>query len=177
MVELEGKISNHYVLILIDLCASLRYVSPRIFDLFHLKIVRFKSPWLVELAIEDKRRVNAKVEYCVIEFDGQQVKTNLNVLPLDSYDMLIGMDWLEQHWTLVNCKYKTTNFMSNDGNRVKLQGIIREVMLCPIIAYQLGKCMCKGYQIYAVQVGYTNSKDKFFALDQIPVVLEFKDVF
>lgn len=31
---------------------------------------------------------------------------DLNVLPLGSYDVLIGMDWLEKHWSLVNCKQR-----------------------------------------------------------------------
>ena len=28
---------------------------------------------------------------------------HLNVLPLGSYDVLIGMDWLEQHKSKVDC--------------------------------------------------------------------------
>lgn len=53
----------------------------------------------------------------------------------------------------------------------------REVKLRSITAYQLARCMRKGYQIYAVQVGFTKSKDKVSALEEIPVVQEFKDVF
>jgi len=61
MVELEGKISNHHVSILIDPGASLSYVSPRIVYEFHLKSSKFKNPWLVQLAIGAKRRACAKV--------------------------------------------------------------------------------------------------------------------
>jgi len=99
------------------------------------------------------------------------------VLPLGSYDVLIGMGWLEQHWTIVDCKGKTINFLSDNGNRVEIQGIKREVNLRPITAHQLEKCMRKGCQIYVVRVGYTNSKDKPSVLDNIPIVQEFKDVF
>ena len=31
------------------------------------------------------------------------------MLPLGSYDILIGMDWLEKHWSVINCKTKTTS--------------------------------------------------------------------
>lgn len=59
-------------------------------------------------------------EDCIIDLARQHVKANLNMLPLGSYDMLIGMDWLEQHRTLVNCKDKTINFLSHDIIRTKI---------------------------------------------------------
>jgi len=95
MVEVEGKIFYHLVFILIDPSASLSYVNPRIVDVCHLKISKFKSPWLVQLAIGAKRRVCAKVEGYEIKFAKQQIRTDLNVLPLGSYDVLIDMHWLE----------------------------------------------------------------------------------
>jgi len=39
------------------------------------------------------------------------------MLSLGYYDMFIGMDWIEQHWTLVNCKDKTINFITDEGIR------------------------------------------------------------
>ena len=39
----------------------------------------------------------------------------LNVLPLGSYDMLIGMDWLEQRRVVLKCFDKTFTFVNNDG--------------------------------------------------------------
>ena len=41
----------------------------------------------------------------------------------------------------------------------------------------MGKCMRKGCQLYAIQVGFTNSKEKTPVLETIPIVQEFKDVF
>eukprot|EP00253_Pinus_taeda_P007905 PITA_07905 len=42
---------------------------------------------------------------------------------------------------------------------------------------QLAKCIKKKCQIYAIQVGYANQKDKTAMLRNIPVVQEFADVF
>jgi len=44
-------------------------------------------------------------------------------------------------------------------------------------ASQLGRCIRKGCQIYAIQVGYANFKDRTTTLDNIPVIQEFVDVF
>ena len=49
--------------------------------------------------------------------------------------------------------------------------------LHPITTMKLGKSMRKGYQIYAMQVGYSNTKEKIASLENIPVVQEFLDVF
>eukprot|EP00253_Pinus_taeda_P013110 PITA_13110 len=142
MVEFEGKISNLSIAILIDLGATLSYVSPK-----------------------------------VVEHSGQPMIADLNVLPLGSYDILIGMDWLEKHWSLVNCKTKTIYYKDDLGQQQELQGIKHPVQIRPITASQLTKCLRKKCQIYAIQVGYANQKDKMSALGNIPMVQEFADVF
>eukprot|EP00253_Pinus_taeda_P019034 PITA_19034 len=146
MVKFEGNISNLTVSILIDPGATLSYVSPKIVERCKLQSTKFKNPWLVQLATGAKRRVGAKIKDCSFTIAGQPVMADLNVLPLGSYDILIEMDWLEKHWSLV------------DSN-------------------QLAKCVRKGCQIYAVQVGYADSKDKTAILNNIPVIQEFTDVF
>lgn len=106
MVEFEGKISNLNIAILIDPGATLSYISPRVVEHYKLQPVKFKNPWLVQLATGAKRRVTTKINDCSFTIAGQPVKADLNVLPLGSYDILIGMDWLEKHWSLVDCKTK-----------------------------------------------------------------------
>lgn len=66
---------------------------------------------------------------------------NLNVLPLGSYDILIGMDWLEAHWSLVNYKENIVSYLKVASIRCEVQGIKRLVELRPITASQLGKCL------------------------------------
>jgi len=58
---------------------------------------------LVQLATGTKRKV---VEKCPIMLDGFASQANFNVLPLGSYDVLIGMDWLEKHRAKLDCYKK-----------------------------------------------------------------------
>lgn len=58
-----------------------------------------------------------------------------------------------------------------------MQGIKNLVQIRPITASQLAKCLKKKCQIYAIQVGYANQKDKTTTLGNIPVIQEFADVF
>ena len=97
MVEFKGKISGLTVTVLIDPGATLSYISPKVVEHCKLQPVKFKNPWLVQLATVAKRRVLAKVSDFPLKIAGQPVLAYLNVLPLGSYDILIGMDWLEKH--------------------------------------------------------------------------------
>eukprot|EP00253_Pinus_taeda_P035306 PITA_35306 len=177
MVEFEGKISNLIISVLIDPGATLSYVSPKVVERCNLQSVKFKNPWLVQLATGAKRRVIAKVNDCSFTIADQPVTTDLNVLPLGSYDILIGMDWLEKHWSLVDCKTKIIYYRDQQGNRKEMQGIKRPVQVRSITANQLIKCIRKGCQVYAIQVGYANSKDKSASLNSFPIIQEFIDVF
>ena len=64
---------------------------------------------------------------------------DLNVLLLGSYDILIGMDWLEKHWSLVNYKTKTIYYKNDLGEKQELQGIKHPVRIQPITSSQLAK--------------------------------------
>lgn len=115
MVEFEGKLFKLVVTVLIDPHATLSYISPRIAEHCKLQHVKFKTPSLVQLATREKRRVMSKLKSCPIEIGGQPVTVDLNVLPLVSYDILIDMDWLDTHWSIINCKTKTISYMDELG--------------------------------------------------------------
>lgn len=55
MVEFEGKISDLTVTFLIDPSATLSYISPKVVEHCKLQPVKFKNPWLVQLAIGANR--------------------------------------------------------------------------------------------------------------------------
>eukprot|EP00253_Pinus_taeda_P014569 PITA_14569 len=177
MVEFKGKVSDLTVAVLIDPGATLSYISPKVVEHCKLQPVKLKNPWLVQLAMGAKRRVQENVNNCPLTIARQPVMADLNVLPLGSYDVLIGMDWLEKNWSLVDCKTKIIYYRDESGARQEMQGIKRPIQVQPITASQLAKCIRKGCHIYAIQVGYADSKDKIVMLDNIPVIQEFADVF
>lgn len=92
MVEFEGKIFDYTITVLIDPRATLSYVSPKVVEQCKFETIKFKNPWLVWLATGAKRCVLDKVNNCPLKIEGQPVMADLNVLPLGSYGVLIGMD-------------------------------------------------------------------------------------
>ena len=95
VVEFEGKIAKKYVSILIDLGSTHSYITPKIVEICSFKKLKHSESWLVQLATGTKRKFSEVVDKCPLEMDGLVTYADLNVLPLASYDILIGMDWLE----------------------------------------------------------------------------------
>ena len=65
--------------------------------------MKHTKSWLVQLATRTKRKRVDFVSDFEFNLDGQNIKTNLNILALGSYDMIIGMDWLERHKAVLDC--------------------------------------------------------------------------
>ena len=79
-------------------------------------------------------------------------RVNINVFPIGSYDMIIGMDWLAKYKVILNCFDKTFTYVDEDQIVTKVEGVIKPVSLRKISAMHLKKCMRKACKLYAVQV-------------------------
>ena len=96
MVEVAGKIVEKSVSILIDPGSThSNYITPSLVEICAFKKVKHRKYCLVQLAIGTKRKVSEVVEKCPLVINGLVTCVDLNVLPLGSYDVLIGMDWLK----------------------------------------------------------------------------------
>ena len=59
---------------------------------------------MVQLATGAKRKFVELVKSCPLGMNGMNNKGDMNILPLGSYDCLIGMDWLDQHHAILYCR-------------------------------------------------------------------------
>ena len=152
MVEIEGKILNTSISILIDPSSSWSYVFPKIVDACKLGKVKHEKPRFVQLATGTKWKVSKIVKECEVNLNGFLTKVNLNILPLGSYDVLISMDWLEQHHVMLDCLHKSILCTDSQGNQVKVQGIPKKVSIRQIFALQAKKCVRKGCKLFTVNI-------------------------
>ena len=107
VVEVLGMIVEQFVSILIDPGSTHGYIAPRVVEICAFKKVKHRKLWLVQLATGTMRKVSEVVGKCPLVMDGLVTYANLNVLPLGSYDIIIGMDWLEAHRVKLDCKNPT----------------------------------------------------------------------
>ena len=77
--------------------ASQSYVSPSLVEKSKLPVEKFTKSWLVQLDTGEKRKVIDFVKNYTLFMNKFETYVKLNVLSLSSYDVLIGMDWLEQN--------------------------------------------------------------------------------
>ena len=75
--------------------------------------------------------------------DKFETVVKLNVLPLGPYDLLIGMDWLEQHRVILNCYDKTFTCLNSDEQPVIVKGIPRKTIVRKISILQLKRAVRK----------------------------------
>jgi hypothetical protein len=176
MIEVEGMINNQTIAILIDSGTSHIYIDPNMVESLQLTRSKHGKSWLVQLARGARRKFNEMVKSYLIDMNGLNTKAYLNIFPLGSYDCLIGMDWLDQHHSLLDCHNKAFTCLDEEGKLRKVQGIPREVTIREISTLQLKKCYRKGCQIIATHLEET-LRDKVPNLEDHAVLEYFEDLF
>jgi hypothetical protein len=100
------------------------------------------------------------IPVCQFIMGGLPTQATLNILPLGSYDLLIGMDWLVAYKTKLECYHKTLECVNEKGRKTTLQGIQKPISVRQISALQMKKYCRKGCSLYVVQVLESAEDDK-----------------
>ena len=100
----------------------------------------------------------------------------MNVLPLGSYDILIGMDWLEAYIVKLDCYNNTFEWMDEEGNPRVVRGIPKVISIRNISAMQLKNFYRKGFILYASHVLEAREHETP-RLEEFHLLQEFRDVF
>jgi hypothetical protein len=146
MIEVEGKIINQSAAILIDSGESHCYIYPKIVDRLHLDKSKLGKESLVQLATGTKRRIHDMVRSCFISLNGMNNSIDLNIIPLGSYDIMIGMDWLDKHHSVLDCHNKTFTCLDGNGKQSTVKEVPRPISIREILSLQLKICFRKGCQ-------------------------------
>jgi hypothetical protein len=91
------------------------YLDPKMVERLQLPRSKLGKPWLVQLATRAKRKINEMVKACP-KMNGLCIKADLNIIPLGSFDCLIGMDWLDEHRVVLDCYNKAFTCLDEEGN-------------------------------------------------------------
>ena len=67
------------------------------------------------MALRAKQKVGGKVRGCVLNLGEFVTRANLYVMILGSYDVVIGMNWLESHEAILNYKTKWLSLVDDEG--------------------------------------------------------------
>jgi hypothetical protein len=127
------------------------------------------------MASRAKQKVGGKVTGCVLNLGEFFTRANLYATTLGSNDVVIGMDWLESHEAILNCKTKWLSLVDDKRQRRVIIGRNQGVSLRFISSLQLQKSMCKGGKLYVILA--INEKGVAEGLENLSVVKVFVDIF
>lgn len=98
----------------------------------------------MELASGIKVSTDSVVHNCGLSLGSFDTIVDLRVIPLGSYDVVLGMDWLGSHRASIDCRKKIIMCQDDQGNDVQIVGIPRPISLWMISAMQLKRSFHKG---------------------------------
>jgi len=128
-IRFSGTIQQREVSILIDSGSSHSFIAKQIADnlsgVFPLaSAIMFK--WLIGGVME----CTSHLPLAQWSVQGHHFVSDLKVLPLSTFDLIIGMDWLEEHSRMqIHWLHKWIQF-SHHGNTVCLQGTLPPRNVC-----------------------------------------------
>ena len=105
----------------------------------------------------------------------QEFLADLILLDIHDFDVILGMDWLSRHHAIVDCYRKEVRFCRPGETKVVLYGLRKILPNNIMTAMRASKMLWKSYQRYLSYVVEVRDSDS--RLEDIPVVIEFLDVF
>jgi hypothetical protein len=99
-----------------------------------------------------KQKVGGRVTGYTLNLGEFFTRATLYITILGFYDVVIGMDWLESHESMLNYKTKRLSLVDDEGQRCVIVGRNQGVSLRFISSLQLWKSMRKGCKLYAILV-------------------------
>jgi hypothetical protein len=111
-MQLQGVVGKHTVMILIDSGSSSNFVSQQLATKLQLPTTEIPVAQ-VSVAGGGKILCSQMLPTVTWHTQGHKFTTDLKILPLTAYDIILGMDWLENQnngkmW--INWKRKTMRF-------------------------------------------------------------------
>ena len=107
MVETIGAIKGTSLSILFDSSATYSFISPSIVGKCSLEVVKQGIGWQVKLASRTKVSTDSLIQQCKLDLREFTTSVDLQVIPLGSYDIVLGMDWLGSKRVSIDCRKKT----------------------------------------------------------------------
>ncbi|GKB37080.1 putative reverse transcriptase domain-containing protein [Tanacetum coccineum] len=99
-------LNNRYAIILFDTGADRSFVSNTFSALINITPTTLESHYDVELADGKIIGVNTIIHGCTLNFMNHPFNIDLMPVPLSSFDVIIGMDWLTKYHGVIICDEK-----------------------------------------------------------------------
>lgn len=96
---------------------------------------------LVFTPLEKSLITNLVLKSCAIMVRDLELLTDLILLDIDDFDVILGMDWLTAYHAIVHCYSKEVVFQIPGLAEFSFQGVEKDSLSCLISAIQAGKLL------------------------------------
>ncbi|GJT37886.1 putative reverse transcriptase domain-containing protein [Tanacetum coccineum] len=175
-------LKNCYATILFDTSADRSFVSNTFSSLINITPTTLENHYDVELADGKIIRVNTIIRDCTLNLMNHPFNIDLMPVPLGSFDVIIGMDWLTKYHGVIICDEKIVRvpfgremliFQGNGNNQRE------ESRLNIISCTKAQEYLSKGCDVFLAHITMKEAKDKSEGkrLEDVPIVRDFPEVF
>nr|GEX74759.1 putative reverse transcriptase domain-containing protein [Tanacetum cinerariifolium] len=160
--------------ILFDSEADRSFISISFASMLNIPSITLDTTYNIEMADGNLISTNTIIQGCTLTLLNQPFEINLMPIKLDSFDVLIGMDWLSKYHAKIICDEKVVHILIEDETLI-IRDDQSKTRLSLISCIKTERYISKGCQVFIAQVMEKKSDEK--RLEYIPVIREFHDVF
>nr|GEW91468.1 putative reverse transcriptase domain-containing protein [Tanacetum cinerariifolium] len=175
-------LNNRYATILFDTGADRIFVSTTFSALIDITPTTLENHYDVELADGKIIGVNIIIRGCTLNFMNHPFNIDPMPVPLGSFDVIIGMDWLTKYHGVIICDEKIVRvpfrremlIFQGSGNNQR-----EESRLNIILCTKAKEYLSKGCDVFLAHITTKEGKDKSEGkrLEDVPIVRDFPEVF
>nr|GEW27253.1 putative reverse transcriptase domain-containing protein [Tanacetum cinerariifolium] len=167
-------LNQHLARVLFDSRADKSFISISLASMLNIPPTMIDAFYNIEMADRNLVSTNTIIQDCTLTLLNQPFKIDLMPIKLDSFDIVVGMDWLSKYHARIICDEKVVH-IPIDGETLIIRGDQSKTRLNLISCIKTEWYISRGCQVFVAQVMEKKSKDK--RLENLPEVREFPDVF
>ncbi|KAI3676048.1 hypothetical protein L1987_85644 [Smallanthus sonchifolius] len=168
-------LNDHYASVLFDTGADRSFISRELSSQLETNPTLIEHHYTVEIADGKVIEATHILKGCQLELSGHKLDIDLMPVTLDSFDIIVGMDWLSKNQAEIICSDKIVRIPLPSGEFLSVQGERSGAVMGIISFMKAQKCLRKGHTAILVLVADKSTEEK--KLEDIPIVREFPEVF
>ncbi|GKF11264.1 putative reverse transcriptase domain-containing protein [Tanacetum coccineum] len=166
-------LNNHYAKNLFDSGADNSFVSTAFASLLNITRTTLNTAFTTELANGNLVNTNTMIQNYTLSFKNHPLKIDLMPIELESFDVIIGMEWLSQHNSKIICGEKVVH-IPIDNETLVIRGDRSGTRLNIIFCVKTQKYIKRGCCTFLAHITKKKSQEK--RLEDVPIVHDFPEV-
>ena len=97
-------------------------MSPIFISKLGWQAVRMEIPLSIAMPLSDSLDTDVVLLGCPVLIEGRELPADLVLLDVIDFDVILGMDWLSQHYAMADCRRKEVIFRISNDEEFKFVG-------------------------------------------------------